>query len=254
MSIAFEKLAPRGRGTSFMGLEDFQCEWPEATQFKAPGWPVTTPVSQHPFRSSGHLYGQGYRYSPTQLPFLNFSAEREENGPDGGVFAFSGRGTANSYDTYRRVYLRGTATQTFPIEHTPFLEGFHGHAVVSDDDYTWSVDTTDLYRVTGVVPATPPKRRARYHAPSRAYNAFKELGSWLQMSDEELAPIIKVSRGTVSVSWRNGTEPRKREHVRRLFQLRGVVSALHTALGDDLTVWLKRGSPCPLKLLRTGED
>jgi hypothetical protein len=202
--------------------------------------------------SVGNVHGEGFCYSPTQLPVLHFIGELEEDGDDGGEFAFAGIGTVRAYDAYRNVYLKGTATRTFSIEQTPFIEGFHGHAVVSDDAYTWSVNTTSLYRVTGVVPVRPPTRRARHQKPSRAYDAFRELGAWLEMSDEELSPIVQVARGTVSRSWKNGTEPRKRAQARRLFQLHGVVSALHSALGDGLTLWLKHGSPCPLKLLEMG--
>lgn len=204
-------------------------------------------------RSIVNVYGEGFCYSPTQLPVLHFIGELEEDGDDGGEFAFAGIGAISAYDAYRNVYLKGTATRTFRVEQTPFIEGFHGHAVVSDDAYTWSVNTTSLYRVTGVVPVRPPARRARHQEPSRAYDAFRELGAWLEMSDEELAPIVQVARGTVSRSWKNGTEPRKRAQARRLFQLHGLVSALHSALGDGLASWLTHGSPCPLKLLEMGD-
>ncbi|MFI4977502.1 MAG: hypothetical protein ACHQC8_02315 [Solirubrobacterales bacterium] len=225
------------------------------------GWPgvVTEPVGMPtrtyrvaptPYGTTGNVYGEGFCYSPTQLPTLHFIGEREEDGDDGGEFAFAGLGTVGAF---RNVFVRGTATRTFKIEQTPFLEGFHGHVTVSDDEYAWSVNTTSLYQVTGVVAIRPPGRRARYQKPSRAYDVFKELGAWLEMSDEELAPIVKVARGTVSRSWKNGTEPRKREQARRLFQLHGLASALHSVLGDRLAVWLKRGSPCPLKLLEMGD-
>jgi hypothetical protein len=203
-------------------------------------------------RSVSNVYGEGRIKSSTQLSVLDFIGTRYEDGDDGGEFAFVGSGTVSAYGRYQKVFLRGTATRTFKLDHTPFLEGFHGHAVISEDEYTWFVNQTDLYRVTGVVPATPPARRARHQPPSRAYNAFQELSNWLQMSDEELAAVIKVARGTVSASWKNGNEPRKREQARRLFQLHGLVSALHAMLGDGLAAWLKRGSPCPLTLLERG--
>lgn len=203
----------------------------------------------------GSLYGEGRCFSSTQLSVLDFAGERGAYSDEADeVFEFTGWGTVRTYDAPdRSVYVRGHASQTFKFAQTPFLEGFHGHAVVSEDDYTWSSNTTSLYRITGVVTAMPPTRRARHHEPSRAYKVFKELGSWLEMSDEELASIVKISRTTVSASWKHGTEPRNREKARRLFQLHGLVSALHGNLGDRLPVWLKRGAPCPLRLLERGE-
>jgi hypothetical protein len=210
-------------------------------------------LNASPYAPLGGAVGSGFAYSPTEFPILHFIGECEDDAQDGGEFGFAGLGYVSGCDSYQNVYLKGTATRTFKIAHTPFLEGFHGHAVVSRDEYTWAVNTTSLYKVTGVVAAKPPARRARHQEPSRAYNAFKELGSWLEMSDEELAPIVKVARGTVATSWKNGNEPHKREQGRRLFQLHALVSALHAILGDDLGLWLKRGSPCPLTLLEKGE-
>ena len=225
--------------------------WPAATE------PTTIP-SSWPNRSSGHLhasvgsvFGEGRCYSTTQLAVLDFMGERLEDAEDADEIVFTAAGTIRAYGIAdRNVFVKGRAKRTFRSERTPFLEGFHGHAVVSDDTYTWSVNSTNLFQVTGV--AAAPARRARYQPPSRAYNSFTELSEWLEMSIEELGAIVGVSRGTISTSWKNGNEPRKRAGARRLFQLHGLVAALHGVLGDDLTVWLRRGSPCPLKLLENG--
>jgi hypothetical protein len=191
------------------------------------------------------MFGAG-RAVGTQLAFLEFEGEQDAYGGSSDGFEFTGFGRVRGLGlSDRDVRLTGLAQI---IDATPILKSFKGHVVVNNiASRTWS-DAPDVYEVEGLL-TTPPARRARHHPPSRAYNAFKELGSWLEMSDKELAAIVKVSRTTVSASWKYGTEPRKREQARRLFQLHSVVSALHQALGQELAGWLKRGKPCPLLLL-----
>lgn len=202
-----------------------------------------------------NVFGTGRSASPNDLGLLRFSAKRHERSEDGGEFAFIGSGTLNVYDTPNAygVFLKGTATHTYKFEQTQFLEGFHGYATVSDDEYVWSANSTSLFEITGVVVVRPLARGVRQPKPHRAYYAFQDLGDWLEMSDEELSDIVKVSRGTATRSWKLGTPPRKREQARRLYQLHALVAALRSALGDELILWLKRGSPCPLKLLERGE-
>lgn len=201
------------------------------------------------------VYGTGRHYSAAQGPTLSFVAKHVGVGEDGGMFAFSGLGSiygrGTTHGASETLYVKGTATRT--VGRTSRLEAFHGYAFVSDDTDLWSANTTSLYQVTGVRFARPPARRARYQKPSRAYETFKELGAWLEMSDEELAPIVNVARGTVSRSWKGGHEPRKRAQARQLFQLHAVVSALRGLLGDEFALWLKHGFPCPLTMLVKGE-
>jgi hypothetical protein len=240
----------------FVDIGSFEYSWPAVeTEFNE-GATRTNAQPHTAFRRSltHNVFGTGRPASPNDLGLLHFSARRHERGEDGGEFAFMGSGTLSAYgsrDTY--VFLKGTATHTYKFEQTPFLEGFHGYATVSDDEYVWSANSTSLFEITGVVVVRPPARRARQPKPHRAYYAFQDLGDWLEMSDEELSDIVKVSRGTATRSWKLGTAPRKREQARRLYQLHALIAALRSALGDELIVWLKRGSPCPMKLLERGE-
>jgi hypothetical protein len=193
------------------------------------------------------VWGDGWLVGSTRLSVLDFEGERGSYGEAPDEFKITGYGMvkslgADSHD----VRLEGYGTV---VGGTPFVENFEGHVVVTSvENYVWP-DVPDLYQVRGVVAAKVPARRARHYPPSRAYMAFKDLGRWLAVSDDELAKIIEVSRTTVSTSWKHGNEPRKRAQARRLFQLHSVVRALHQALGDDLSRWLESGNPCPLKLL-----
>jgi hypothetical protein len=244
----------------FVDIGSFEYSWP-AVQTEFNEGVMWANAERHTtFQSSltHNVFGTGRSASPNVPGLLYFTARRHEHGEDGGEFALSGSGTLRAYgapDAYgrRSVFLKGTATHTYKFEQTPFIEGFHGYATVSDDEYVWSVNSTSLLEITGIVVVRPPTRRVRQPKPHRAYYAFRDLGEWLEMSDEELSDIVKVSRGTATRSWKNGTPPRKREQARRLFQLHALVAALRSALGDELTVWLKRGSPCPTKLLEQGD-
>jgi DNA-binding XRE family transcriptional regulator len=191
------------------------------------------------------MFGSGKPVGSTVLSVLEFVGTKcEYTGEAEGEFAFTGSGSIHALGKpIRNVRLSGLAQ---PSQETSFLRHFDGHAVINDR-YAWS-DLPNVYRVRGAL-ETAARRRARHHPPSRAYRAFKELRDWLEMNDKELAKIIEVSRTTVSMSWRNGVEPHNKAKARRLFELRSVVSALHRMLGSDLSGWLKRGRPCPLKLL-----
>lgn len=191
------------------------------------------------------LFGQGKSTGPT-LSVLDFVGEQGRYGEAPDEFEFTGYGTIRTLgEPSRDVQLQGIARRYFG-EGTPFFRHFRGHAVV-DERYAWP-NMPDVYRVRGVIERAP-KRRVRYSAPSRAYKAFKELATWLEMTDNELADIVDVSRTTVSMSWKKGVEPHNKAKARRLYELHSVVSALHEILGSELTGWLKRGRPCPLKLL-----
>jgi len=194
---------------------------------------------------SADMFGEGQSIGPT-LSVLDFVGERGRYGEDSSEFEFTGYGMVRTFgEPPRDVEVQGIATGYFG-EGTPFLQHFRGHVVV-DERYAWP-DMPNAYRVRGVIERAS-KRRARYSAPSRAYKAFKELATWLEMTDDELAKVVDVSRTTVSMSWRKGVEPHNKAKARRLYELHSVVSALHQVLGPELAGWLKRGRPCPLKLL-----
>jgi hypothetical protein len=202
-----------------------------------------SPGREHIFEPD--MFGGG-RALGTQLAFLEFEGERDAYGASSDGFEFTGFGRVRGLGlSNREVRLNGLAEI---VDATPILKSFKGHVVVNSiESRTWS-DAPDVYEVTGLL-TTPPARRARHHPPSRAYNAFKELGSWLGLSDDELAKIVEVSRTTVATSWKNGNEPRKHAQARRLFQLHSVAKALRQSLGEDLMGWFERGKPCPRKLL-----
>jgi hypothetical protein len=105
------------------------------------------------------------------------------------------------------------------------------------------------FTVRGIV--TPPRRRVRHQRPSRAWDAYKDLGNWLQLNADDVAEIVGVGR-TTPYTWKRGREPRP-ETARKLFHLHGVIRALHRHFGDDLVAWLGQGSPGPLKLLVDGK-
>jgi hypothetical protein len=194
---------------------------------------------------SGDLFGEGQSMGPT-LSVLDFLGEQGRYGEASDEFEFIGYGRVRTLgEPPRDVEIKGIATRYFG-ESTPFLQHFRGHAVVNER-YTWP-NMPNAYRVRGVIESAS-KRRVRHSAPSRAYEAFKELATWLEMTDDELATIIDISRTTVSMSWKKGVEPHNKAKARRLYELHSVVSTLHQILGSEFTGWLKRGRPCPLRLL-----
>jgi DNA-binding XRE family transcriptional regulator len=194
------------------------------------------------------LYGEGKSGSSALgLSFVRFEGERGRHGEEPGEFEFMAYGTVWSAGTGSRdVRLEGVG-RSFGREATPFVH-FHGHA--SEVDRPALADMLNVYRVSGLV-AAAPKRRTALESPSRAYREFKQLAKWLELSQQELADIIGVSRTTVSVSWgKKGKDPRNKETARRVYELHSVVSALHRALSTDLAAWLKRG---PMELLKARE-
>lgn len=194
------------------------------------------------------LYGEGQSASSALgLSFVQFEGERGRHGEEPGEFEFTAYGTVWSAGTGSRdVRLQGVG-RSFGGDTTPFVH-FHGH--VYEVDRPTLADILNVYRVSGLV-AAAPKRRPALESPSRAYREFKQLAKWLEVSQQELADIIGVSRTTVSVSWgKKGKDPRNKETARRVYELHSVVSALRRILRTDLAGWLKRG---PMELLKTHE-
>lgn len=202
------------------------------------------------------LYGDGVCRNGTQLLVLDFIGQRGAYGKGPNEFEFSGNGVVVSLGSRvrRQVTLEGYAAAS-GMEGTPFIESFHGHAVVKDtgaaflSPYDWS---NSIFTVKGhVAPARVARRRARPHEPSRAYQSCKDLASWLNMTDEEVAAIVGVGR-TTPYAWKRGAEPRPAA-ARPLYQLHAVVRALHKRLGQArLEDWLGHGKPYPRKLLEQG--
>jgi hypothetical protein len=193
------------------------------------------------------MFGRG-KLIGTALSVVDFVGSKGEyTGEAEGEFAFVGSGSIHALGTaIRNVPLHGLAQLS---QGTAVLRRFDGHVVIDDRSEWW---TPNVYRVCGALD-TAVRRRARHHPPSRAYRAFKELGKWLELSDEELTKIVEFSRTTVSMTWQKGGEPRNKAKARRLYELHSVVSALHRTLGSGLAGWLKRGRPGPLKLLEQKE-
>ena len=198
---------------------------------------------------SADMFGEGQAMGST-LSVLDFVGEQGRYGEVPGEFEFAGYGSVRTLgERPRDVQLQGIATWHFG-EGTPFLQHFRGHAVVAER-YAWP-DMPNVYRVRGVIERAS-RRRARYSAPSRAYKAFKELATWLEMTDDELAKIVNVSRTTVSMSWKKGVEPHNKAKARRLFELHSVVSALHRILGSGAHWLAQARSPVSHQASRTAE-
>jgi DNA-binding XRE family transcriptional regulator len=194
---------------------------------------------------SADMFGDGQSMAPS-LSVLDFVGEQGSYGEAPDEFEFTGYGIVRTLgERPRNVRLQGIATSYFG-EGTPFLRRFHGH--VYEVDRPTLADILNVYRVSGLVAAAP--KRPALESPSRAYREFKQLAKWLEVSQQELADIIDVSRTTVSVSWgKEGKDPRNKETARRVYELHSVVSALYRVLGTELAGWLKRGEPGPLELL-----
>lgn len=197
---------------------------------------------------SPDMFGEGQPIGSTQLSVLDFAGERRHYGDAPDEFEFTGYGRVRTLgERPRDVQLQGIATLHFG-EGTPFLRRFHGHAY--EVDRPELADILNVYRISGLVGAAP-KRRPPLESPSRAYREFKQLAKWLEVSQQELADIIGVSRTTVSMSWgKEGKDPHNKETARRVYELHSVVSALHRILGTGLAGWLNRG---PMGLLKERE-
>lgn len=193
--------------------------------------------------TSADMVGEG-RAIGTQLGVLDFIGERVGyTGEAPGEFEFKGLGTVTTVSgSARAIPLNGVAQVD---ERTPFVHRFCGNAIL-EESYSWA-DMPSVFQVQGLI--EPAKRRSRHMQPSRAYSAFTELATWLEMSHDELAKVVDVSRTTVSMSWKKGVEPHNKAKARRIYELHSVVAALHTTLGPDLARWLKQGRPCPRVLL-----
>ena len=193
------------------------------------------------------VYGQGFCYVGSNTPRrvnLGFVGHR--------YIATTEDPEELAFDAYGVVWATGApprvvrvAGQAIP-QHISGLGYFVGSGRVSyQQTYNWPLP--QRFAVSGVV--VPPRRRVRQQPVSRPYRACKDLGSWLGVSDEDVASMVGVGRTTL-YSWKRGAEPRRPAIARQLYQLHAVLRALYSQLGEDaLRHWLKHGSPCPQTLL-----
>jgi hypothetical protein len=93
-----------------------------------------------------------------------------------------------------------------------------------------------------------------HHQPElNAVRAFKKLGEWLGVGDEDIAGAVGIGRTTVYSWQRENREPR-RGTAQRLYEYHAVLSALRRRLGPEgLTLWLSAGEPSHRDLLLKGD-
>jgi hypothetical protein len=102
-------------------------------------------------------------------------------------------------------------------------------------------------RLLTVAPAEPKPRQ------SKAFQAFTELKTWLNLTTVEAAELVGVKRTTPSAWARDGREPRPSSG-RRLYQIHSIVRAVVRDLGEDTaTRWLESGAPSPRDLILGGQ-
>ena len=93
---------------------------------------------------------------------------------------------------------------------------------------------------------------SRDEAGPRAWEAFKEVASWLTATDAELAAAIGIGRTTVYTWQRENREPR-RGTARQIHELHAAIRALRRRLGGGgLEAWLGAGSPNRRQLILRG--
>jgi hypothetical protein len=111
-----------------------------------------------------------------------------------------------------------------------------------------------LYVETPLEPIVEPPvvERSQAVAP-RAFQAFKDLGSWLDADDDEVAGAVGIGRTTPYAWRREGHEPRART-VRRLYELHAMLDAVRRQLGSSrFGGWLSTGSPSRRSRLLAGD-
>lgn len=76
---------------------------------------------------------------------------------------------------------------------------------------------------------------------SAAYTTFKDLGNWLEASDEEISEAVGIGRTTVYSWHRDGREPRPRTS-QKIYEMHAALSSLVQKLGrEGLRNWLFGG-------------
>lgn len=87
----------------------------------------------------------------------------------------------------------------------------------------------------------------------RAWEAFKDLGGWLEGKDEEVAEAIGIGRTTVYSWQREDREPRHGT-ARKIYELHAALRALRRRLGaEGLRGWLAEGNPSHRQMIIAGE-
>ena len=220
-------------------LEEADPRWSVLDDIERSRLEQTTP------EGAPNVYGNGFCYVGREAPLLvnlgfvghRYIATTED--PNELAFDAGGIVWATGFQP-RAVRVAGQGLQVSSLGH------FTGVGRVSYQQ-AYNFPLPQRFVVSGVV--VPTHRRARQQPVSRPYRACKDLGSWLGVSDEDVASMVGVGRTTL-YSWKRGAEPRRPAIARQLYQLHAVLRALYSQLGEDaLRDWLKHGSPCPQKLL-----
>jgi hypothetical protein len=90
-------------------------------------------------------------------------------------------------------------------------------------------------------------------AGSRAYVTFKNLGTWLQATDDEIADAVGVGR-TTPYAWQRERRTPTPRTLRRLYQMSSALSAVFQHLGDEkASMWLYENGARRRKLILAGE-
>jgi DNA-binding XRE family transcriptional regulator len=93
---------------------------------------------------------------------------------------------------------------------------------------------------------------AREEPGPRAWEAFKDLGEWLDAKDEEVAEAVGIGRTTVYSWQREDREPR-RGTARKIYELHAAVRSLRRRLGaEGLWGWLVQGEPNRRQMIIAG--
>lgn len=123
-----------------------------------------------------------------------------------------------------------------------------------------TADTMAMAREAGMPALTTPTTHEHMGASAgvpatspAAFEAFKELGSWLMADDGEIAAMVGIGRTTAYAWARDGHEPRPAT-ARRIYEHRAVLDSVRRHLGEDgLRDWLLEGKPSRRDLLLVGE-
>jgi hypothetical protein len=113
----------------------------------------------------------------------------------------------------------------------------------------------DPFATIGHPHAEDPATGDREAAPEdpEAYRAFKQLGAWLSVDDEQVSDMLGIGRTTPYAWKREAREPRP-ENARRVYEYHAVLDSLRRRLGlSGFQLWLRSGHPTRRERLLAGE-
>ena len=73
---------------------------------------------------------------------------------------------------------------------------------------------------------------------SHAVEAVERISAWLNASEESVAELVHVARGSVR-NWRTGQRVPYPATIRRLMEVDAILSALRSIHGDNMNTWLR---------------